>query len=192
MKKGLITHAILLSLMLLLGGCTTVANVTHSGTIEENYGKRTVGSQVEDESIETKTEVNLSKTDARFDDARVNVDSYNGIVLLTGQVPSQELKDKALEIAEAVRNVRKVHNELSVSANLPVGQRISDGWLSTRIRTDLATNESIDASRIRVVTENASVYLMGIVTRDEGDRIAQAIANINGVQRIVKAFEYLD
>ncbi|GHC20238.1 BON domain-containing protein [Aidingimonas halophila] len=192
MKIGSLTPIVLLSLMLGLSGCTTVANVTNSDTIEENYGKRTIGARVEDESIETKIEVNLSKTDARFDDARVNVDSYNGIVLLTGQVPSEELQEKALDIAEDVRNVRKVHNELSVSANLPAGQRISDGWLSTRIRTALATNENIDASRIRVITENASVYLMGIVTREEGDRIAKAASGINGVQRIVKAFEYLD
>lgn len=191
MNKGLFFPA-LLSLALILAGCTTTANLANTGPISENYGERTLGMQVEDETIVTKIEVNMSKTDARLDDARIAVDSYNGIVLLTGQVPSQELKDKAGEIAKQVRRVRQVHNQLRIAANLPLGQRLADGWLSTRIRTELATNESIDSDRIRVITENDTVYLMGILTREESERVVSAVSQVGGVQRIVKAFEYLD
>ncbi|WP_444677295.1 BON domain-containing protein [Halomonas sp. E19] len=183
---------LIISMALTLGGCTTVTGVANPGTIDENYGKRTLGAQVEDESIETKISHNLRRSDARLGDARINVDSYNGIVLLTGQVPSEELKRRATEVALEVRNVRDVHNELSVAANLPASQRMSDTWINTRIRTSLAADQSIDTTRLRFVTENASVYVMGIVTRSEADRIVNAIANIGGVQRIVKVFDYLD
>ncbi|MGL6215791.1 BON domain-containing protein, partial [Billgrantia desiderata] len=135
---------------------------------------------------------NLRRTDARLGDARINVDSYNGIVLLTGQVPSEELKQRASEVALEVRNVRDVHNELSVSANLPASQRLSDTWINTRIRTTLAADQSIDTSRLRFVTENATVYIMGIVRRAEADRIVNAVADVGGIQRIVKVFDYLD
>jgi len=189
--KPLLT-SLLLATALGVAGCTTVTGVTHQGTIDENYGKRTVGTQVEDQNIETKISHNLRRTDARLGDARINVDAYNGVVLLTGQVPSQELKEKASEVAREVRNVREVHNELSVAANLPASQRLSDSWLNTRIRTSLAANERIDSGRIRVVTENASVYLMGIVSRAEGDRIVDAVSNVGGMQRIVKVFDYTD
>lgn len=182
----------LTAFVLTLVGCTTVTGVANPGTIDENYGKRTLGAQVEDESIETKIAHNLRRNDARLGDARINVDSYNAIVLLTGQVPSEELKQKATEIARDVRNVRDVHNELSVAANLPASQRLSDTWINTRIRTSLATDETIDTSRLRFVTENASVYVMGIVTRAEADRIVNAISRIGGVQRIVKVFDYID
>ncbi|MCE9665169.1 BON domain-containing protein [Halomonas sp. M5N1S17] len=182
----------LTAFLLTLAGCTTVTGVANPGTIDENYGKRTLGAQVEDESIETKIAHNLRRNDARLGDARINVDSYNAIVLLTGQVPSEELKQKATEIARDVRNVRDVHNELSVAANLPASQRLSDTWINTRIRTSLATDETIDTSRLRFVTENASVYVMGIVTRAEADRIVNAISRIGGVQRIVKVFDYID
>lgn len=182
----------LTAFVLTLAGCTTVTGVSNPGTIDENYGKRTLGAQVEDESIETKIAHNLRRNDARLGDARINVDSYNAIVLLTGQVPSEELKQKATEIARDVRNVRDVHNELSVAANLPASQRMSDTWINTRIRTSLATDETIDTSRLRFVTENASVYVMGIVTRAEADRIVNAISRIGGVQRIVKVFDYID
>lgn len=184
--------ALLLSAVLGLAGCTTVTSVTHQGTIDENYGKRTAGAQVEDQSIETKISHNLGRTDARLGDARINVDSYNGVVLLTGQVPSEELKTLANEVASDVRNVRTIHNELTIAGNLPASQRLSDTWLNTRIRTHLAANESIDSSRIRVITENASVYLMGIVTRAEAERIVQAVSQLGGMQRIVKVFDYLD
>jgi osmotically-inducible protein OsmY len=180
------------ALTLTLGGCTAVTGVANPGTIDENYGKRTLGTQVEDESIETKIAHNLRRSDARLDDARINVDSYNGIVLLTGQVPSEELKQKANEVALEVRNVRDVHNELSVAANLPASQRLSDTWINTRIRTTLAADQSIDTSRLRFVTENDTVYVMGMVRRAEADRIVNAIADIGGVQRIVKVFDYLD
>ncbi|KAA0014255.1 BON domain-containing protein [Billgrantia pellis] len=180
------------AIALALGGCTTMTGVTNPGTIDENYGKRTLGAQVEDESIETKIAHNLRRTDARLGDARINVDSYNGIVLLTGQVPSEELKEKASEVALAVRNVRDVHNELSVAANLPASQRLSDTWINTRIRTTLAADQSIDTGRLRFITENATVYIMGMVTRAEADRIVEAVADVGGIQRIVKVFDYLD
>ncbi|PWV83004.1 BON domain-containing protein [Halomonas sp. A11-A] len=190
-RKPLLT-SLLLATALGVAGCTTVTGLTHQGTIDENYGKRTIGTQIEDQNIETKISHNLRRTDARLGDARINVDAYNGVVLLTGQVPSQELKEKASEVAREVRNVREVHNELSVAANLPASQRLADSWLNTRIRTSLAANEHIDSGRIRVVTENASVYLMGIVSRAEGDRIVDAVSNVGGMQRIVKVFDYTD
>lgn len=180
------------ALTLTLGGCTAVTGVTNPGTIEENYGERTLGAKVEDESIETKITHNLRRSDARLDDARINVDSFNGIVLLTGQVPSEELKEKANEVALDVRNVRDVHNELSIAGNLPASQRLADTWTNTRIRTTLAADQSIDTSRLRFVTENDTVYVMGLVRQAEADRIVNAIADIGGVQRIVKVFDYLD
>ncbi|PXX99548.1 BON domain-containing protein [Halomonas sp. LBP4] len=190
-KKSLFTP-LLLTLALGLAGCTAVTGVTHPGTIDENYRERTLGTKVEDESIETKISHNLRRTDARLGDARINVDAYNGVVLLTGQAPSEELRQMATDIAGEVRNVREVHNELTVAANLPASQRLSDTWVNTRIRTNLASNESIDSGRIRVITENASVYLMGIVSRAEADRIVEAVSRIGGVQRIVKVFDYID
>nr|WP_163502798.1 BON domain-containing protein [Halomonas socia] len=185
MKKGFVIST-LMALSLVLSGCAQMS----AGP--EDHGSRTFGSQVEDQGIESRISGNLSREDARFNDARVNVDSYNGIVLLTGQVPSEELRDKAQEVATGTRNVRRVHNELAVAANVPLAQRTTDTWITTRVRSTLIADERIDARRVRAITENSSVYLMGIATREETDRIVNAVSGISGVQRIVKAFEYLD
>ncbi|MCK0752046.1 BON domain-containing protein [Chromohalobacter japonicus] len=179
----------LLGITLALAGCASPSTDNQGG---ENYGKRTPGMKVEDESIQNKISDNLTSTDARFRDAHLNIDSYNGMVLLTGQVASDELKKKAGNVAEQARQVRRVHNELEVAANSPIGQRMTDTWITGRIKASLATDERIDGSRIRVITENSTVYLMGMVTHQEADIVTNIASQVGGIQRIVKVFEYLD
>ncbi|WP_251978968.1 BON domain-containing protein [Salinicola avicenniae] len=184
MKKRLIASSCLIGL-LTLAGCA-------SNGAEENYAERTPGAKVEDSTIQGKIFDALQSADARYGDAHVNVDSYNSNVLLTGQVPSDELKQRANEIAKNVRSVRQVHNELMVSANTPVSQRMTDTWITGRIKTNLIANEELDANLIRVITENGTVYLMGMVTQQQANQIVSAASGVGGVQRIVKVFEYLD
>lgn len=184
MKKTLIVSSCLIAL-LALGGCA-------SNGSQENYAERTPGAKVEDSTIQKKIYQDLTATDARYGDAHVNVDSYNSNVLLTGQVPSDELKQRAGEIARNVRSVRQVHNELTVSANTPISQRMTDTWITGRIKANLAANENVDANLIRVITENGTVYLMGMVTQEQASEVVGAASGVGGVQRIVKVFEYLN
>lgn len=180
------------ALLINLGGCQSITAATNPDVISENYGERTRGAKVEDDSIEVKVGHNMKRTDARLADAHINVASFNGIVLLTGQVPSEELKQKAGQIASEVRNVRRVLNELSVTANSPASQRLNDTWITTRVRATLASDNSIESGRLRVITENSSVYLMGIISRNEADHIVDVVTSVGGMQRVVKAFDYLD
>lgn len=184
MKKTLIVSSCLIGL-LTLGGCAT-------GGQQENYAERTPGAKVEDSNIQSKIFDSLNATDARYGDAHINVDSYNSNVLLTGQVPSDDLKQRATEIARDVRGVRQVHNELMVSANTPVSQRMTDTWITGRIKANLVANEDLDANLIRVITENGTVYMMGLVTQQQASEATAAASGVGGVQRIVKVFEYLN
>ncbi|GHB31049.1 BON domain-containing protein [Salinicola rhizosphaerae] len=184
MKKTLIVTSCLIGL-LTLGGCA-------SNATQENYAERTPGAKAEDSTIQSKIFDDLNTADARYGDAHINVDSYNSNVLLTGQVPSDELKSRATDIARNVRSVREVHNELSVSANTPVSQRMTDTWITGRIKANLIANEDLDANLIRVITENSTVYLMGMVTQQQAQQIVNAASGVGGVQRIVKVFEYLN
>lgn len=179
--------ALLAGGLLLLGGC-----VSNSATNQSHYGQRTNDVQAIDATIEDQVAKALVHADARLGDARIRPHSFNGAVLLVGQVPSEELHDKAGQVAEQLRGVETVHNELSVAARLPASQRLTDTWLTTNVIGQLATNDHIDSSKLKVTTENASVYLMGIVSRQEAERIVAAVSSVAGVQRIVKVFEYLD
>ena len=170
-----------------LAGCANNAASNPS-----NYGQRSSDVEAVDATIERETERALARSDARLRDARIKAHSYNGSLLLVGQVPSEELRKKAGEVAESLRGVSQVHNELSIAANLPAGQRLTDTWLTTNVISQLATNDRIDSSKLKVTTENANVYLMGMVTREEGERIVNAVSSVGGIQRIVKVFDYID
>lgn len=172
--------------VVLLAGCANNAASNPS-----NYGQRSSDVEAVDATIEREAERAFSRADARLGDARIRAHSYNGSVLLVGQVPSEELRTKAGEVAGNLRGVEQVHNELSIAANLPASQRLTDTWLTTNVMSQLATNDRIDSSKLKVTTENASVYLMGMVTREEAERIVNAVSSVSGVQRIVKVFEYI-
>ncbi|PCF97238.1 BON domain-containing protein [Vreelandella nigrificans] len=172
---------------ILLSGC---ANNTASNP--SNYGQRSNDVEAVDATIEREAERALARADARLGDARIRAHSYNGALLLVGQVPSEELRSKAGDVASSLRGVNEVHNELAIAARLPASQRLTDTWITTNVISHLATNDRIDSSKLKVTTENASVYLMGMVTREEADRIVNAASAVGGIQRIVKVFDYID
>lgn len=173
--------------------CTTIlTETTGSQGMQEDPYMRTAGTIVEDESIETKVAVNMRSQQRQFRDASFNVVSHNGVVLLIGQVQSDELKQQATRIAsEASVHVRRVHNELEISGSRSFLSRSNDSWLATKVRTQLAANDQIDSNRMRVVANNGTVYLMGIVDRTEGDRATNLARSVGGVLRVVNVFEYL-
>jgi len=125
-------------------------------------------------------------------EANINVTSFDGIVLLTGQVSSADLIPIASAQVEPLRNVRKVHNELTVAGKTTLLSRTNDSWLTTKVKSALSAAESSDATRIKVVTENSVVYLMGLLTRAEADAAVDIARDIQGVQKIVKVFEYIN
>ncbi|WP_083005751.1 BON domain-containing protein [Halomonas sp. GT] len=173
--------------IMLLAGCANNAASNPS-----NYGQRSSDVEAIDTTIEREAPRALERSDARLRDARIRAHSYNGSLLLVGQVPSEELRNKAGEVAGSLRGVNQVHNELNIAANLPASQRLNDTWLTTNVMSQLAANDRIDSSKLKITTENANVYLMGMVTREEGDRIANAVSSVGGIQRIVKVFDYID
>ena len=180
--------------LFLAASCTTILVETAGEEgLEEDVTQRPVGAFFTDESIETRIRVNLRAQEPDLREANIDVTSHNGIVLLVGQVPSPELKQRAVEIAsEASTRVRRIHDELEVTGNTSIISRGNDAWISTRVRAVLLTNNTVADANIRVVTENGAVYLMGVVDREQGDQAAALISDIGGVTRVVKVFEYLN
>lgn len=179
-------------LMSLLSACSSLISATRSGPIQEDYGKRSFGSFIDDGLIETKTRVNLKKANEQLKQAHIGVTSYNGVVLLAGQVPSAELRNLAGSVAGKVRNVKRVHNELAIAGPISLPARSNDSWLTTKVKSKLLASRSVKGRRIKVVTENGVVHLMGLVTRSEADKVVNVVKGTFGVQKIVRIFEYID
>ncbi len=185
-------YPLILSASLILSGCGSLLASMESNKIEDDPGERTMGQQIEDESIETKAMVNIRAADDRFDDAHLVIVSYNGYVLLAGQVASEELKLKATSVTREIRGVRRIYNELEVASPSSAMTRTSDTWITTKVKSWLLGSTETEGLRVKVVTENGVVYLMGLATREEADRVAAAAADMSGVQRVVRLFEIVE
>lgn len=189
-------HGLLLTValcaLLALGGCSSVLVAVDSNPIEDPPGKRTLAQQLADESIELKAVVNMHAADEGFKGSHIVAVSYNGYVLLAGQVANEALKQKAADVVRDIRHVRRIYNEIEISAPTAALVRTSDAWITAKIKSSLLIGSDTPGLRTKVVTENGVVYLMGMVTREEADRLARAAADFSGVQRVVRLFEIID
>ena len=177
---------------LLLNGCAEVINATTNKPIEMKANERTMGAKLNDNEIETAAKVNIKKADPQLENAHVNIDSFNGIVLLTGQVASDELRNLVADTVYKLNPVREIHNELVVSEPTDFAARAKDTWISTKIKAQLLADSETESRRVHFVTENQAVFLMGIVTHAEADRIVNMVSHTADVQKVVKVFEYVD
>jgi len=174
---------------LLLTGCGSLLATMHADPIQDEPGERTLAQQIEDESIETKARVNIHAANEAFFDANLAIVSYNGYVLLAGQVRTMELKNQATDVVRQIHGVRRIYNELEIASPSSAMTRSSDTWITTKVKTWLLGRSDTEGTRVKVVTENGVVYLMGLVTREEAERISAVAAGISGVQRVVRLFE---
>ena len=175
----------------LLSGCGTIMSSAGAGPIEEDPGERTFAQQMADESIETKAMVNINAADEAYDQAHLSVVSYNGFLLLVGQVPSEALKALATDVARDLEAVRRIYNELEVAPATSAGTRTNDTWITTQVKSKLLASSDTPGRRVKVVTENSVVYLMGLLTAEEADRSALEAAEVKSVTRVVQLFELI-
>lgn len=148
---------------------------------------RSAGAQVDDEAIELSLQANEA---VQKENVHLNVTSYNGLVLLTGEVPTAAVRDEVERIAKAANRVRSVQNELFVGPISDYSARTNDGYITSLVKTRFLDEPKFAPNRVKVVTERGVVYLMGLVTRDEAAAAAQIAATTSGVTRVVKVFEY--
>lgn len=152
--------------------------------------RRTSGVYVEDQNIELKGSQKL--TTALGEAAHVNITSYKGNVLLTGEVPDSDAKSKAESMVKTIESVRNVTNELTVGVKTSISSRANDAYLTSKIKTQFVSENRFQANLVKVVTENSVVYLLGYVTQVEAEAAVDIARNTNGVTKVVKVFEYMN
>jgi len=191
--KTITTRIALLTLALIVGGCSSiVSKTTGEQPVGTDKTERSFGRFIDDELIETYVGANLLKADPGYQSAHLRVVSFNGIVLLVGQVKSEQLRAEAAQIASQVRNVKRVHNELTVSGPISIPARTNDQWLKTKIKSSMLATKGINPLEVKVVVENGIIYLMGLVDKPQADLAVRISRQTYGVQKIVKVFEYSD
>ena len=182
--------SLFVSLPFYLTGCVTIVDATSDEPMRVDQGRRSFGEYWDDQNIEMIVGVNIRKASDALDQAHINVNSFRGVVLLTGEVQSADQRLLAGDTARNVERVRQVYNELQVKPNAGFLDRTADNLLQTKINTKLLVNKDIDSGKVKVIVEDDTVYLMGLLTRIQTEKITDIVRNTEGVRKVVRAIEY--
>lgn len=184
-----------IALLSLLSACTApiiIAGSAAAAGVVIAKDRRTAGTMLDDERTEIKAGRGIAADKELLQNTHVNVTSFNGIVLLTGEAVLPMYKAKVEEIVRREQKVREVRNELIIASPSTAAERSRDTLITTRVKSRLFGEANVDSSTIKVVTERATVYLMGLVKHKEADHAVQVARTTPDVTRIVKVFEYID
>jgi len=181
---------------LLLSGCSSVATGGAEITgLSLLHDRRTAKALAIDERIEINASIELNSHDDTRKACHFNVTSYNGTVLVTGEAPTEELREKIITIVRVIPDVNLVHNEVQIGKLSSFATRSRDTLLTTKVKTSLSKVKNLpgfDATRVKVVTESGVVYLLGLVHRKEGQIATEIARREKGVKKVVKIFEFIE
>jgi osmotically-inducible protein OsmY len=166
-----------------------VSCATGSGSYSSE-DRRTTGMFIEDEAIELKSSRRIHQQFGN--NVHINVTSYNRMVLLTGEAPTAVIKTDIEKLVMGVDNVRRIFNEIAVAGNTSLASRSNDTLITSKVKARFIAERKFQINHVKIVTENAVVYLLGVVTRQEADSAAQIASSTSGVRKVVKVFEYLN
>src|SRR4030067_55864 len=167
-----------------LGGAAATSTAVAHGD------RRTPAGMAPDLAIELKINDSVYSDPVIGPQVHVNATSYNQVVLLTGEVPTQEVLDHIDALANQIPGVKRIYNDLQIAAPSSVESRANDSWITYNVKGWLLRKSNLKITDIKIVTERGTVYLMGLVTPEESDAVADIVRRIEGVDRVVKAFEY--
>lgn len=190
MKTMIKASLTIIALSLSLQGCFfAVGAAAGAAGVAGIYDHRKVEQIAADQRIGHSIDQTI-RSDPKQASSHIDVTSFNNVVLLTGQTISPTLRQDAERIAKDTANVKKVYNEIAIKGPTSSLTRTSDTWITTKIKTQMLATEGLKSGSLKVLTENGNVYLMGIVSRDQADIAVEIARQVDGVQRVVKVFQY--
>lgn len=176
----------------LLSGCAAVAVGTATTGVAVIHDRRSAGTILDDQTIELKALRVLYGIDNIRINTHVNATCYNGVLLLTGEAPTESLRNDIANRLRQIQKVRKVHNEILIAAPSSLVSRSSDGLITSKAKVALFNLNKIkgfDPTRVKITSENGVVYLLGLLKQHEVTPVVETIRRVSGVQRVVKLFE---
>ncbi|MCP3674376.1 MAG: divisome-associated lipoprotein YraP [Gammaproteobacteria bacterium] len=186
----ILTLLLIISIPFLTGCVAAVATGAIVGS-DMASDRRTTGIYIEDGSIELKTSTAIAEDSQLKASTSISVVSYNRVVLLVGQAPNESLRSHAADVVRETENIRRVHNEIRIAAPNSFLSGSSDSWITTKAKSLMLAEKDFASTNIKVITENGEIFLMGLVTKAEADKAIAIVRKIDGVERVVQIFEYI-
>jgi osmotically-inducible protein OsmY len=189
-KTSLASCALVAALGMQLSACVplVIGGAAVGGSMAAD--RRTSGTYIEDQAIELKASKAIA--DSLKEKVHANITSFNRQVLITGEVWDELSKKKAESFVRPIEHVTSIQNYLVVGPSSSLSTRTSDAYLTSKVKTNFLTEGKFSANYVKVISENGTVYLMGLVTHKEADDAAEITRKLDGVKAVVKVFEYID
>jgi len=185
---------ILLMISFSLTGCVAavpiaiVASATAGGAII--YDKRSFNTMSQDQNARNYAQRWIDSDKALRGHSHISVSVFNHVALLVGQTQTPELRDRAYQIVSRVKNIKRIYNEITIAGPTSTLQRTSDVWITTKVKTAMLAKAGLRSTNLKVVTEDNTVYLMGVVSRKQAALAADVARRVSGVTKVVKVLEY--
>ena len=120
-----------------------------------------------------------------------NLVVYNGAIVIVGEVPTEEVKNKITEALSKIKKVKTVHNKMVVGQACKIKQRAKDTITTSNVKSRLflAVNNDLHPLHTKIMTENDVIYLLGIVNEKEANEAIKIAKSSKGVKLVVPLFE---
>lgn len=187
----------LLGLSLVSTGCTGLlvggAAVGGAAVASTVHDRRSTGRVIDDKTLQTRVNRQISADKYLSSYSHVNTTVYNATVLLTGEASSQSVRERIINLARQTQDAKRVEADIKIGAKSSLWSRGNDSAITGKIKTALLSLNlpNFDPSLVKVTTERGHVYLMGFVTRYEGEKITEKVRRVAGVKSVTKVFEYI-
>lgn len=177
----------------LLQGCAAAVVGGAATGVAVIHDRRSTGTILDDQTIELKALALVSERKDLAEHSSIDVTSYNYVLLLTGRIETEMQRSSFAVDAGKISGVRRVVNELEIGPVLSLGQKANDSYLTAKVKTLLLNVKvpSFDPTRVKVVTSNGIVYLLGLVTKREAEAVVNETRMVGGVRKVVRVFEYI-
>jgi len=192
MHRRLVLVAVILGAYGAVQACAPVVVAGGATAAVAASDERTIGTQIDDENIELTARKKINDDNRLGDDVHVNITSFNGVVLLSGEATTAEQRDIVVSLVRSIEGVKRVISEINVAEPTAFSTRVHDSWITGEVKARMLDTENLKSTRVKVVTENGVVYLMGLVSRAQADLATDVTRHVSGVQRVVRMFEYTD
>lgn len=185
--------SIILCATAVLTGCIDDAVIPISaGGSWFNHDRRTARTIVDDQAITVRANLAIAKDKSVWKDSHISTLSYNNTLLLVGQTRSTKNKDEIENLLKPLTGIGSIYNQITVSEPISMTIRANDTWLTTQVKARIIGDRDVGMNRVKVITENSIVYLMGKLTRDEEQSTIEIVRRVPGVERVVTIIEPID
>lgn len=173
----------ILALGIQLSGCSSFTDGKGLGI---NYDRRTAGTILDDKGLGIRANTVLTRDKELWKLCHINALSYNNAIILIGQAPTDELRERAASLLHRFVKPEQIYNQITTEEPTPLTTRTQDSIITTQVKGKLLGNKNVGINRVKVVTENGVVFLIGILTKEEEEVITELASTTPHVKQVIK------